>query len=478
MEKYQEKAKEVFGEVCIDKALVPKMGFERNIPSYVAEWLVDRHTPKGELDQEAKTKIKDFINEHLPSKRQREFLRNKLLNGESITILDDFSVSIDLDSGRRNLKIPSLDIDNAVIEKHLVDNYPLLLCGGIWGAGKLTYHLREEDIGKFGEKKLVGKEKGEIWLDDFKPMQIGKIDMDYYCENRSHFTFDEWRSLLLNSIGYNPNAFSPSQQHLLLVRLLPAVQNRINLIELSPKGTGKSWIYINLSNYIRMVSGGKVTPAVLFYNNATNTPGLLVKHDAVVLDECQSISFENPGEVIGILKGFLEAGYFTRGKQKVTSEASITMLANIPLESSGKPRSENLFENLPEFLRETAFIDRLHGILPGWELPKFDSAMIAKGVGFKADFFAEVLHLLRDRTGYLEYIQNNCTIDSDSIRDKNAIWRLAAGLFKLLFPDLNVTQEELYEFCLKPALNLRQRIRHQLALSDPEYKDITITITC
>jgi ATP-dependent Lon protease len=464
MEKYQEKAKEVFGEVCIDKALVQKMGFERNIPNYVAEWLIDRYTPKGEIDNDAKTKIKDFINNHLPSKRQREFLRNKLLNGETIVILDDFSVSIDLKSGKRNLKIPSLDIDDACIEKSIVDNYPLLLCGGIWGAGKLNYYPDEE----------AGR--GEIRLSDFKPMQIGKIDIDYYCESRSYFTLDEWRSLLLNSMGYNPNVFSPSQQQLLLIRLLPVVQNRVNLIELSPKGTGKSWIYINLSNYIRMVSGGKVTPAVLFYNNATNMPGLLVKHDVVVLDECQSISFENPGEVVGILKGFLEAGYFTRGKQKVTSEAGIIMLANIPIESSGRPQSENLFENLPEFLRETAFIDRLHGILPGWELLKFNSEMISKGTGFKADFFAEVLHVLRDRSGYLEYIKNNCTIESDSIRDKIAIWRLAAGLLKLLFPDLRVTQEELYEFCLKPALSLRQRIRNQLSLLDPEYKNIVISI--
>ncbi|MCG2716799.1 MAG: BREX system Lon protease-like protein BrxL, partial [Candidatus Marinimicrobia bacterium] len=293
---------------------------------------------------------------------------------------------------------------------------------------------------------------------------------------RSYFTLDEWRSLLLDSIGYNPNAFSPSQQLLLLMRLVPVVQNRINLIELSPKGTGKSWIYINLSSYVRMVSGGKVTPAVLFYNNATNVSGLLVRHDVVVLDECQSISFENPGEVIGILKGFLEAGYFTRGKQKVTSEAGLVMLANIPIEASGKPRSENLFENLPEFLRETAFIDRLHGVVPGWDLPKFNSNMISKGYGFKADFFAEVLHILRNRAGYLEYIQNNCSINSDSIRDKKAIWRLAASFLKLLFPDLNVTREELYEFCLKPALRLRQRIRNQLALLDSEYKDIVITI--
>lgn len=464
MEKYQEKAKEVFGEVCINKSLVQQMGFERNIPSYVAEWLIERHCPKGELDDQAKTKIRDFVNNHLPSKRQKELLRNRLLNGEYLVILDGFSVSIDLKTGKRKLKIPSLDINDACIEKFIVDNYPLLLCGGIWGAGKLTYHPGE------------GKRGGEIWLADFKPMQVGKIDIDYYFESRSYFTLDEWRSLLLSSIGYNPNAFSPSQQLLLLVRLLPVVQNRINLIELSPKGTGKSWIYINLSNYVRIVSGGKVTPAVLFYNNATNVPGLLVKHDVVVLDECQSISFENPGEVIGILKGFLEAGYFTRGKQKVTSEAGIVMLANIPIESSGKPRSENLFENLPEFLRETAFIDRLHGVLPGWELSKFNSNMISRGIGYKADFFAEVLHILRDRAGYLEHIQNNCAINSDSIRDKIAIWRLAAGFLKLLFPDLNVTQEELYEFCLKPALSLRQRIRNQLALLDQEYKDIVITV--
>jgi len=476
MEKYQEKAKEVFGEVCIEKSLVQKMGFERNIPSYVAEWLIDRNAPKGKLNEEAKTKIKKFINNHLPSKRQRELLRNKLLNGESIVILDDFSVTINLGTGKRNLKIPSLDINNACIEKQIVDKYPLLLCGGIWGAGKLTYHLKEEGLGKHGEKKVLGKEKGEIWLTDFKPMQIGKIDIDYYCENHSYFTLDEWRSLLLSSIGYNSNAFSPSQKHLLLMRLLPIVQNRVNLIELSPKGTGKSWIYINLSNYIRMISGGKVTPAVLFYNNATNTPGLLVKHDVVVLDECQSISFENPGEVIGILKGFLEAGYFTRGKQKVTSETGIVMLANIPIESSGRPQSENLFESLPEFLRETAFIDRLHGILPGWELPKFNSEMISLGVGFKSDFFAEVLHILRERSGYLEYVQNNCIIESDNIRDKIAIWRLAASLLKLLFPDLKLTQEELYEFCLKPALNLRQRVRNQLSLLDPEYRNIKISI--
>lgn len=464
MKSYQQKAKETFDEVCIDKSLVQKVGFERNIPNYVAEWLIDRFCPNGIINEERITKVKGFINDHLPPKSQREILRNRLLNGESLTVLDDFRVYVDLKSGRRLLKIPCLDIENAFIERNIVDEFPMLLCGGMWGAGKIFYHPYEN---------LPG---GEVWLHDFKPMQAGKIDIEYYCESRSYFTLDEWRSLLLNSMGYKPESYTPLQQIWLLTRLIPSVQNRINLIELAPKGTGKSWTYINLSSYIRLVSGGKVTPAVLFYNNATNVPGLLVKNDVVVLDEVQSIYFTNPGEVIGVLKGFLEAGYFTRGKHKVTSECSIVMLANIPIDSSGGPIEANLFTYLPDFLGETAFIDRLHGILPGWELPKFNTNMIPNEIGFKADFFGEILHALRDRTGYLEYVKRNCEIDTDSIRDKIAVWRLASGFLKLLFPNLEVNRDEFYEYCLKPAIKLRQRIRDQLCLLDPEYRRITISV--
>lgn len=459
-----QKIRNVFEEVCIDKSLSQKLGFERNIPAYVGEWLIDRFAVEGKLNDDAKNKIKDFIDEHLPPKSQRDILKHRLLNGENLVILDEYSVFVDLDSGIRLLKIPSLDIDSAFVDRSIVDKYEQLLCGGMWGAGKLVYHPRDFTPG------------GEVWMEDFKPMQAGKIDIDYYCKSRGEFTLEEWRDLLINSMGYNPNAYSPTQQTYLMERLVPAVQNRVNMVELSPKGTGKSWIYINLSKYVRLISGGKVSPAVLFYNNATNVPGLLVRYDVVVLDEAQSISFENPGEIIGILKGFLEAGYFTRGKQRVTSETGVMLLANIPIESSGLPVSENLFSNLPVFFRETAFIDRLHGVIPGWSIPKFDSSMISKEVGFKADFFGEVLHELRDKPGYIDYVKNNCAINSDNIRDKNAIWRIAAALLKLLFPNLQVDREELYQYCLKPALELRQRIRDQLSLLDSEYKKMTITV--
>lgn len=464
MNDYKEKVKDILGEVSIDKSLTQKLGFERNIPTYVGEWLIDRFGSGGQLDDDVKARIKDFINEHLPPKSQREILRNRLLNGENLVILDDYSVYVDLKSGLRKLKIPSLDIESALVERSIVDEFDQLLCGGMWGAGKIVYHPGGE------------AENGEVWMVEFKPMQVGKIDVDYFCNSRGKFTLEEWRKLLINSMGYSPEAYTPSQQTLLLERLLPIVQNRINLIELSPKGTGKSWVYINLSKYIRLISGGKVTPAVIFYNNATNMPGLLVRYDLVVLDEAQTISFENPGEVIGILKGFLEAGYFTRGKTKVTSECGVLLLANIPIDSSGRPHSENYFGNLPTFFSETAFIDRLHGIVPGWEIPKFNSNMISKNLGLKGDFFGEILHSLRDRPGYLEYVKNNCSIGSDNIRDKNAIWRLAAAFLKLLFPDKQVTREEFYEYCLKPALDLRQRIRNQLSLLDSEYKSMTITV--
>lgn len=464
MREYERKAKEVFEEVCIDKSLVQKIGLERTIPNYVAEWLIDRFCPEGKVTKDNLKKMKDFIDNHLPPKGKKEILRNRLLNGESLLILDDYSVYIDLNTGKRKLKIPSLDLENAYIERQIVDNYPMLLCGGMWGAGKIVYHSYENVPG------------GEVWLTDFKPMQAGKIDIKYYFESRSYFTLDEWRNLLINSMGYNPESYTPMQQMHLLTRLIPAVQNRINLIELAPKGTGKSWTYINLSSYIRLVSGGKVTPAVLFYNNATNVPGLLVKYDVVVLDEAQSLSFSNPGEVIGVLKGFLEAGLFTRGKHKVTSECSLVMLANIPISSAGKPQEANLFVYLPGFLAGTAFIDRLHGTLPGWELPKFNTNMIADGVGFKADFFGEILHELRSKTGYVEYIKRNSETQSDSIRDKISIWRLAAGFLKLLFPNFEVDRNEFYEYCLKPAVALRQRIRNQLCLLDPEYKKISISV--
>ena len=464
-QKFAQKAKQLFGEVCIDKSLCSKAGLvERSIPTFVGEWLIDRYCPNGQLTKESLSEIRRFVQEHLPTKDQKEEIKNRLSNGETLILLDHFNVIIDLRTNTKRLMIPCID-EKGFIESSVLEKFPFLLRGGIWGAGRLIY--LSPDV---SEKKL-----GEIWLTDFKPMQIATLDLDFYCEQRSQFSLDEWRALLVNSMGNNPEAYSPEQQLFLLARLIPIVQPRVNIIELAPKGTGKSFTYSNLSRYVRMISGGKVTAAVLFYNLVTNQPGLLTLYDDVVFDEAQTISFDNPGEVVGVLKDYLESGRYTRGRQVATADAGLVFLGNIPIDSSGKPNKPVLFRNLPDFLQETAFIDRLHGIITGWDLPRITVNSPAQGIGFKADFCSEVLHQLRNKTRYIEYFRRHVKITgTDDMRDKKAIERLGTGFLKLLFPDLRLSLEELYQYSALPAVRLRQHVRDQLAKMDPEYKIVSI----
>ena len=466
LKRYEEKAQALFGEVCVNKALVQEAGFgTRSVPSFVSEWIVTRHTPDGVLTDEARQAIRTFLNKHLPTRDQKEQLKAQLRNGETLTVLDQFNLTVDLQRNELRLGIPCLDERKAGIERHIADQYPLLFGGGVWGVGKLQYYPPDHT-----------RKEGQIWLVDFRPMQNATLDLDLYCEQRAAFELDEWRNLLIASMGYNPDAYTYDQQLLLLTRLLPLVQERVNLIELAPKGTGKSFVFLNLSRHARLVSGGKVTAAALFYNNQNRQPGLLTHYDLVVFDEAQSLSFNNPGEIIGVLKDYLESGSFARGGvQKVEASAGLMILANIPLDEQKQPRHENLFGELPAFLGETAFIDRMHGILPGWKLPRIERSFIATGVGFKADFFGDVLHHLRTRAGYEQIVQQHSTLTgTNDQRDITAITRLAAGYCKLLFPHGEISDEDVAEYCLKPAIDLRQRIRNQLALLDPEYARVQI----
>ncbi len=465
---YEEKAIKHYGEVCVNKGLVRQAGLgERSLPAYVSEWIVSRHAPNGVLDDTVRGNIREFLNKHLPSKDQKQRLKARLQQGEPLLVLDEYDVEVNLRTNDLMLKIPCLDETQAGIESHIVENYPLLLGSGVWGVGKLEYQPPDEIL-----------RSGRVHMFDFRPMQAASIDLELFCEQRKHFSLSEWRDFLVSSMGYNPQFYSPEQQMHLITRLIPIVQERVNLIELAPKGTGKSFIYLNLSRYVRLISGGKVTAAVLFHNNATNQTGLLARFDVVVFDEAQTLSFDNPGEVVGVLKDYLESGRFSRGgKQQTSATSGIVILANIPLNASGRPRFDNLFSNLPKFLSETAFIDRIHAILPGWELPRIQNPAISQNIGFKADFFGEVLHGLRHRAGYTEYITTHGQIlGTKDVRDHNAITRLATGYMKLLFPDMELSHQELVDYCLRPAAQLRQTVRDQLAALDPEYPKLIINV--
>ena len=463
---FEAKAKDIFGEVCIDKGLFIDSGLmARSIPTFVGEWILDRFAPDGVLTDEIQDTINQFISEHLPRKDQKEAIKNRLAEGEPMTVLDHFSAFVDLRNNTRGVNISCID-EKGYVAANLLERYPNLLGGGLWGAGKLVYHPPDPE---------VGASSGSVWLNEFKPMQVTQLDLDYYCEERSQFALDEWRKLLITSMGSNPNAYTPRQQQLLLARIIPIVQGRTNVIELAPKGTGKSFIYQNLSRYVRTLSGGKVTAPVLFYNLQTRTPGLLTQYDVVVFDEAQTVSFDNPGEVVGILKDYMESGRYTRGEKQVTDDTAIVFLGNIPLDSSGRPSQPILFYNLPTFLQETAFIDRLHGIITGWEIPRVTVDTPARGIGFKADFFGEVLHALRDRPGYDEYVASHMRLHgTEDMRDTKAIRRLAAGFLRLLFPDLEVQPEQFQKYCIDPSVELRQTVRDQLSRLDPEYRVVRI----
>src|SRR5579859_1398737 len=269
---YEEKAQRLFGEVCVNKGLVQQAGFgTRSIPAFVSEWIVTRNAPDGVIDEAAQQRMRAFLNTFLPTRDQKEHLKHRLTNGETLTLLDQFSVQVDISKNENRLTIPCLDERRASIERHIIEQYPLLLGGGVWGVGRLQYyppdHVRKE---------------GQIWMVDFRPMQNARLDLDLYCESRAEFTLDEWRDLLIASMGYNPASYTPPQQLHMLTRLIPLVQERVNMIELAPKGTGKSFVFLNLSRYARLVSGGKVTAAALFYNNASKQPGLLSHYDLVV----------------------------------------------------------------------------------------------------------------------------------------------------------------------------------------------------
>ncbi len=458
-----------FPDVAVDKGASRRItAGQRAIPAFVRDWLVSRYTDGRNVDHE---RIGEFLAQHLPDKQQREVLRNRLLNGEELVLLDGYEVTVDLNRGERLLNIPSLDIFNARVRPTMVERYPLLLSGPVWGAGRLEYRHTENG--------------GEVWMTEFQPMQTAVVDLDYYIAQRSQFTIDQWQALIVRSMGYNPDYYTPTQRLWLIQRLALLVEPRLNFIELAPKGTGKSYVLSQLSKYAWLISGGIVTRAKLFYDMHLKAPGVITKYDAVILDEVQTLKLKEEGEIIGALKGFLESGEFRVMGFAGNSEAGFALLANIPIGPDEKPLQSGgrygcYFDALPHWLHgpdATALLDRFHGLIPGWELPRIKHHHLAEGMGLRADYLSEVLHALRLREEYAEFVSRFTRSEGD-LRDIKAIQRIASALLRLLFPDLQIGGREFEHYCLQPAKTMRGLIREQLSIMDSEYKVQLATVDC
>ena len=467
MESFEQQALDNYGSLIINKSFARKSGFgSRAIPVYVREWIVAHYVGDSpDLTDEARVKIAEFVRKYVPDKSERESVKNRLFEQSDVQLLDDYAVQVNLAKGDRYLIIPFLDESKAVIPPNIVRENEMLLSSGIWGVGTLSYAPPGEDG------------PGQVLLRSFVPFQLASLDMEYFIARRKAFATQEWIDFVINSMGFNHRIYSERQKILLISRLLPMVEPRYNLIELAPKGTGKSFVYENMSRYVAVRSGA-ITAPVLFYNDARKTPGLITRFDCVVIDEAQKVKGDRSGELAALLKSYLEAGRFGRGSAgSITSESGIVILANIDLDENKRPLHEmiGLFRDFPNFLRETAFLDRFSGLLPGWDLPRVSKVTPSICMGLKGDIFGEILHMLRSDISYQDYVKTNMHLQNcDDMRDSRAVEAGASAMLKILFPDMQPTEEDFYRFCVNPALEMRQRVRDELCKLDREYEPISM----
>lgn len=453
-----DKVQKVFGRLAIDKRRLPSSQLQkRGIPAYVSEWVLDTLVPGvGNLTHEECTKVQKWAEDKIPGPGDQQIIKHKLSQGAVVKVLTPVQVEVRLRKGivEKFAKLTLLGLDDVYISDETITQYKDLLRQGLWGVAELVHT------------------SSGVAIQSFKPMQA-TVNLDLFKKARSEFSLSEWIEILMLSIGFDPASFTQSEQLILLTRLLPLVQKSMHLMELAPKGTGKSYLYENISPKVRLISGGNVSPAVLFVNNNSGQWGLLARFAVVVLDELQTLKFEKPMEIVGGLKGFLANGKLTRGGlHEAASDCGLVMLANIKLDDQQRPVRDLLIEELPDFLQETAFLDRLRGIIPGWKTPKLSNAYYAKGIGLKSDFFGDALLALRDDLTADQYVTRKVFLKGEKVfgRNETAVRSIASGMMKLLFPHGEVTDLELRNFCVKPAVELRQLIWDQLYQLDAEYR--------
>lgn len=456
-EELDQKLKETFPKVIIYKKLAQLQEIKR-LPRFVSEYLILKFCEEGATSENL-ARIGDFVRKHYPEKKEKHRIKTILMRTGSYELLDEFKVETDINRGIQKLIIPCLDITNGTVRDSLLYEHENLLIDGMWGIGSLIY---------------VPESDNPVALADFAPFQVSAMDIESFRIGRATFTLNEWVDILINSIGLNPARYDFRSKLIYLSRMIPLVEPNVNMIELGPKGTGKTFLFRNVSYYSRVISGGQITPATLFVNLSTNRHGLLAVKDCVVFDEISTVKFSQPGETIGKLKDYMESGNFDRGTKQVHSSASIIMVGNLPIQD-GKPSVELYFEFLPNDLKESAFLDRFNGFIPGWNLTRIQESDVhlSKNMGFVSDYLAEALHKLRF-FDFSSHVSPAVKFENADIRDEKSIKKVASGMLKILFPH-EVWDINGFKLCLDFAIEYRQRIINQLHLIDPgEFKKKTL----
>ena len=452
MPELDQKVTSIFAGKVVRKDLVRKVKVGANVPVFVLEYLLGKYcATEDPVAIEAGLRV---VNTMISSNFVRPDEANKaqsiVKDKGTHTFIDKVKVRYLSDDDKHWAELVNFGHKYVHVPEHYLREYDRLLMGGIWTQVDIRHQYDEEARGK----------RSPFWIDDLKPIQVATFDLEEYCHCRQQFSSEEWIDLLLRSIGMEPSYFDRRLKLLFLIRLIPLCEHNFNLVELGPRGTGKSYAYQELSPYTILLTG-PTTVANLFYNMATSKMGLVGIWDAVAFDEVADLQ-KMPKEVVTTLKTYCESGTFARGKESLSGLASIAMFGNTNQPVEVMVRSSHLFMPMPDVIREDmAFLDRIHFYLPGWEIPKMRIEYFTDHYGFVVDYLAEALRELR-KHNYTEIIDRYFSLGSHlNARDVKAVRKTVSGLIKLLYPHGDVSKEELAEL-VGIALEGRRRVKEQL----------------
>ena len=451
------KVRKAFGDYAVNKDLANSVEVSR-LPGFVAEYLITEFSLQFPSNWEEK--LREFIRDHYFEASEKEYVKHLLVDKGRISIIDELRVWVDISTGEHKGVVPSIGENDVRVPKDIAEKNEMLLKTGMWGLITLEY-----------SPQTAAEGENPITVVDFVPFQAPTSDPNIFREGRQYFTFDEWLDVLINTIGYNHRIYSGREKKLaLLSRLIPLAEANVNVMEFGPKATGKTFIFRNVSRYTRIIVGGMITPASLFYNLRTGMPGEIAVRDAVVLDEIAKVRFPNPDEIVAKLKDYMESGRYERGSQRVTSGCSIVFIGNVEVEKREDSYIpvEDFTYILPKPMRDSALIDRIHGIIPGWTLPKISQSKnhLSHGFGIALDYFSEVLHEMRKESLVAEISKHLELSANATIRDEKAVKRLLSGFIKVLFPNLEFDNTEL-KAVTEFVVAMRQRVRDWLHKLSP-----------
>jgi ATP-dependent Lon protease len=455
MDALDQLAAEAFPGFVVRKDLALRFKGQYPVPTYVGEFLIGRYcatTDEEEIDEGLKI-VERLMAERTVRAGEHELFKSRARESGNVKVIDLITARLDTATDAYLATLPSLQIKDARISGDEVSAHERMLTGGFYGEVELEY-----------DASIALEANGRPFsIESIRPIQLStRGALDTFAAGRGRFTTDEWKRLLLRSVGFEPELFSERAQDILVLRMVPFVVRNYNLVELGPRGTGKSHLFQQISPYSHLISGGKATVARMFVNNATGQRGLVAQYDVVCFDEVSGVSFDQK-DGVNIMKGYMEAGEFSRGRESIRADGCLVFVGNFNVDVEHQQRIGHLFGPLPPEMRhDTAFMDRIHSYVPGWDVPKLDPDLFTAHFGLVSDFISECWSQLRTHTR-LSRVRDHVLLGAAlSGRDINAVNRTIDGLLKLLYPDpeMPIADEDL-EWAVRLALECRRRVKEQ-----------------